>query len=65
MSDQSDLRSKAHVIALLRRIGVPEETVTALDAVLDDPVDLVRDANLLASYGLTRDNLIDRMGGSP
>jgi len=50
---------------VLRRTGVPQETIKALDAVLDDPVDVDRDANLLASYGITRGHLTDRMGGSP
>ena len=33
MSDERDLRPKANVLAVLRRTGVPEETVQALDAV--------------------------------
>ena len=59
------IRSKADVLAVLRRAGIPEETVQALDAALDDPVDLRRDGNLLASYGITLDSLVDAMGGSP
>ena len=65
MSDQPDLRPKADVLAVLRRAGISEGTVQALDAALEDPVDLRRDGNLLASYGITRDRLTDRMGGSP
>jgi hypothetical protein len=65
MSDGRDLRSKAEVLAVLRRAGVPEQTVQQLNAALEDPVDLRRDDALLASFGVTHDNLIDRMGGSP
>lgn len=65
MTDERDLRPKPVVLALLRRTGVPEETVQALDAALEDPVDLRRDGDLLARYGITPEVLIDRMGGSP
>ena len=65
MSEERDLRTKAEVLAVLRRSGVPEETVQALDAALDDPVDVTRDANLFLRYGITLDSLIDSMGGSP
>jgi len=65
MSGERHLRSKAEVLAVLRRAGVSEATVAALDAQLRDPVDIDRDANLLLRYGLTLDVLIDRMGGSP
>jgi len=65
MSDERDLRAKASVLAVLRRAGVPEETLKALDAALQDPVDLRRDGTLLARYGISRDLLVDRMGGSP
>jgi hypothetical protein len=69
MSDGRDLRSKAEVLAVLRRAGVPEQTVQQLNAALEDPVDLRRDDALLASFGVTHDNLIDnlidRLGGSP
>jgi hypothetical protein len=65
MSDERDLRPKAGVLAVLHRAAIPEDTVQALSAALEDPVDLRRDGNLLASYGITRDSLVDRMGGSP
>ena len=58
------LKRKAEVLAVLRRAGVPEQTIKELDAALDDPVDVDREANLLARYGLTLDRLVDRMGGS-
>ena len=65
MSEARDLRTKAEVLAILRRSGIPEQTVQALDAALDDPVDVTRDANLFLRYGITLDSLIDNMGGSP
>jgi hypothetical protein len=65
MEDARSLRTKAELLAVLRRAGTPEETIQALDAVLDDPVDLERDRSLLAHYGITRGRLTDAMGGSP
>jgi hypothetical protein len=65
MSDTRDLRPKARVLAVLRRAGVPEQTVQALNTALKDPVDLRRDGGLLSRYGITLDGLVDRMGGSP
>ena len=62
---ERDLRRKADVLEVLRRAGVPEETIRALDAELEDPVDVQRDANLLARHGVTLGLLVDRMGGSP
>ena len=49
---------------MLRRAGFPELAEEAL-RVLPDPVDLDSAAEVLESYGVTRDELIDRMGGSP
>jgi hypothetical protein len=60
-----DIRSKADVLSLLRRAGVADTTIEALDDALDDPVDFQRDGNLLLRYGITRDSLMSRMGGSP
>jgi hypothetical protein len=65
MSAERDLRPKAEVLAVLRRAGIPEETLRTLNAALEDPVDLRRDGNLLARHGVTLDVLTDRMGGSP
>lgn len=65
MSDERDSRTKAAVLAVLRRAGVPQETLAALDAALDDPVDLRRDPGPLARYGITAQGLVDSMGGTP
>jgi hypothetical protein len=58
-------QSKAELLQILRRIGTPEETITEIGAKLPDPVDLDECAGLLQTYGLTRDAVISRMGGSP
>ena len=65
MSESRNLRPKAEVLEVLHRAGVDEETIQALAVVLPDPVDVQRDANLLGRHGITRDALVDRMGGSP
>jgi hypothetical protein len=65
VSDERDLRRKSDVLAVLRRAGVSEQTVEALDAELDDPVDVNRDADVFFRHGITLGQLIDRMGGSP
>jgi hypothetical protein len=65
MSDENNLRAKADLMSVLRRAGIPGDTVQTLESLLPDPVDLRRDGDLLARYGVTRDGLIDRMGGSP
>jgi hypothetical protein len=49
---------------MLRRAGLPELAEEAL-RVLPDPVDLDFAEEVLRSHGVSRDDLIDRMGGSP
>jgi hypothetical protein len=56
--------SKQEAIALLRRWGMGH-LVEAAQRELPDTIDLVRDQDLLARYGMTRGQLIDRAGGSP
>jgi hypothetical protein len=65
MTEERELRDKRYWLAMLRRAGVGEETIRALDAELEDRVDLDGAASAGARYGITRDWLIDRMGGSP
>jgi len=52
-------------IEILRRAGVPAETIEALSAELGEEIDLERDGATLLRYGISRDALIARMGGSP
>jgi hypothetical protein len=61
----SRYRSKAEFVRVLHRVGVPEETIAEIAAKLSDPVDLDESGAFLQTYGLTRDALISRMGGSP
>jgi hypothetical protein len=56
--------SKARVLEMMKRVGLSELAAEA-DRELPDPVDLKRDQALLVKYGMERDRLIDRMGGSP
>jgi hypothetical protein len=60
-----DLRSKADLLDVLRRLGTPEATISEIDSKLGDWVDLYECGDLLQSYGLTRDEAISRLGGSP
>ncbi|MFZ0040943.1 MAG: hypothetical protein WAK93_06540 [Solirubrobacteraceae bacterium] len=57
--------SKDGLFKKLRFAGISEETIAQLDAVLPDPVDLNRYADTLGRYGLSRDELVSRRGGSP
>ena len=41
------------------------DSVDALALVLPEVVDLDRDGELLARYGVSHDDLISRLGGSP
>jgi hypothetical protein len=56
--------ARQDVAEVLRRAGLPELAEEAL-RVLPDPVDLGFAEQFLQSYGVTRDGLTDRMGGSP
>ena len=56
--------TKAEVIRLLRNAGLPHVAEEA-ERSLPDEVDLERAAEFGARYGITRDELISRMGGSP
>ena len=56
---------KKDFLHVLRKAGVPEETIKAADEQLQDPIDLERDGVFLVTHGLDRDQLMSRMGGSP
>jgi hypothetical protein len=57
--------SKETGLAVLRRAGFASKVIDELASQLPDPIDLDRDASLLLRYGITREVLTDRMGGSP
>lgn len=56
--------TREHVIEVLRRAGFGQEAEQVASS-LPDSVDLDRVAQLLLPYGITKDELISRMGGSP
>jgi hypothetical protein len=58
------LVAKQEIVEVLRRAGYSEAAEEA-DRSLPDMVDLQRAAEFGMRYGITRDELISRMGGSP
>jgi hypothetical protein len=57
---------KEDALVMLARVG-RADLIEEAKRDLPDPIDTDRDIDLerLVQYGLTRDQLIDRMGGSP
>jgi hypothetical protein len=58
-------RSHEEAARLLRREGYSDEFISEVLSQLPDPIDLQRDQQILARYGLNPERLMDRMGGSP
>jgi hypothetical protein len=59
------LVTKQHVVEMLRRAGLPEAAEEA-DRSLPDPVELEYAEKFgFERFGISRDVLISRMGGSP
>jgi hypothetical protein len=58
-------RSHEQVARVLRRAGYSDEFISEVLSQVPDPIDLQRDQQILAQYGLTPERLMDRMGGSP
>jgi hypothetical protein len=56
--------SRQHVVDLLHRLGRPELADEAA-RVLPDPVDVDQLSEWSMQHGLTHDDLISQMGGSP
>ena len=56
--------SRQHVIDMLNRMGYTELAEEA-SRVLPDPVDISQLEELGIQHGLTHDDLISQMGGSP
>jgi hypothetical protein len=57
--------SKAEAVRVLRRAGYSTEIIQEIDDQLSDPIDLDCDAATLSRYGITREHLMEVMGGSP
>ena len=64
MSQQTEF-SKKKVLEVLRKVGISDETVKEIDVDLEDPIKLPRDGAFLLQHGITRDQLVSMMGGSP
>jgi len=58
-------RSHEEFARALRRAGYSDEFISDVLSQLPDPIDLERDQQTLARYGLSPERLMDRMGGSP
>jgi hypothetical protein len=56
--------TRQHVVDVLRTAGLTEAADEA-DRSLPEQLDLERAEEFLLRYGITRDALISRMGGSP
>jgi hypothetical protein len=62
--EHSAYRSKAEVLNVLARTGIPKEAIAEISTKLPDPVDLDEQGALLQAYGVTRDGIISQLGGS-
>ena len=56
--------TRQHVVDVLRTAGLPEAAAEA-DRSLLEQMELERAEEFLGPYGITKDVLISRMGGSP
>jgi hypothetical protein len=56
--------TREHIVELLRKEGLPEVADEAVRS-LPEHVDVQRAAQFLMRYGITKDALISRIGGSP
>lgn len=56
--------TRQHVVDILRTAGLRELAEEA-HRVLPDPIEYNHAARFLAEYGVTKDELTSRMGGSP
>lgn len=65
MSSRPESRSHEEVARVLRRAGYSDEVIHEILSQLPDPVELHRDQEILARYGLDPERLMDRLGGSP
>jgi hypothetical protein len=57
--------SKSDATQLLHRCGYDPDLIDELISQVPDPIDFDRDGSILMRYGITRDELIGRVGGSP
>jgi hypothetical protein len=57
--------SREEMERVLRRTGFTPERIDEISAQLPDPIDLERDKGILYRLGLSRELLMDLLGGSP
>jgi hypothetical protein len=65
MVDHAETLSKEEATSVLHRVGFSKEKIANILSELDDPIDVDRDAAVLEKYGISRDTLVNLMGGSP
>lgn len=65
MADHPPPRSHEEAARVLRRAGYSDEFIREVLSQLPDPINLQRDQQVLARYGLNPERLMDRMGGGP
>ena len=58
-------RSHEEASRILRRAGYSDEFISEVLSQLPDPIDLERDQQILAQYGLNPERMMERMGASP
>jgi hypothetical protein len=63
--EKRQLISHAEAKQMLRRAGYPQERIDDVLRHLPDPIDTERDGEAVFKLGVSRDTLMDRMGGSP
>jgi hypothetical protein len=63
--EKRHLISHAQAAQVLRRAGYSQDRIRELLRELPDPIDPDRDGVALVKLGLSADQLMDRMGGSP
>lgn len=63
--EKRQLISHAEAKQILRRAGYSQERIDDVLRHLPDPIDTERDREAVFKLGVSRGNLIDRMGGSP
>ncbi len=62
--DDDPMYNRQHVVDMLRRMGLSEQAEEAMRE-LPEQFDLQELQKWSARHGITRDDLISRMGGSP
>lgn len=65
MASAPSSRSHEEFVRVMHRAGYSDEFIREVLNQLPDPIDLERDQEVLARYGLSAERLMDRLGGSP